>query len=442
MNQILKPGQTVRTESSGINCRVEEFLGGGGQGEVYRVTLGDRQMALKWFFPHYVKIDRRLRARLETAIKTGCPSDRFLWPIELASAKGVPEFGYIMPLREARFKGLHDLMRRRVEPSFRALATAGFELADSFWHLHSKGLCYRDISFGNVFLDPTSGEVRVCDNDNVDVDGRKGWIGGTPRFMAPEIVRGETYPSTQTDLFSLAVLLFYIFIMHHPLDGRREAEIRCMDVRAMTKLYGTEPLFIFNPDDSSNEPVPGYHDNALELWPIYPQFLRDLFTRSFTNGIRDPLSGRVRETEWKQGMIRLRDLIVCCPNCREESLHNPEAKEVSDMETMCCWSCEKQHRVPLRIRIGHQIVILNHDTRLFPHHVDRQRMYDFSTPIAKVTQHPRNPNVWGLKNLSEGKWTAVVRGEETKEVDPGRSIALAPGTKIHFGRAEGEIVSR
>jgi serine/threonine protein kinase len=49
----------------------------------------------------------------------------------------------------------------------------------------------------------------IADNDNVSVDGA-GVLGvlGTPRFMAPEIVRGETVPSTQTDLFSLSVLIF------------------------------------------------------------------------------------------------------------------------------------------------------------------------------------------------------------------------------------------
>ena len=41
--------------------------------------------------------------------------------------------------------------------------------------------------------------------------------------MAPEIVRGQAKASTETDLFSLAVLLFYMLFMHHPLEGAREA---------------------------------------------------------------------------------------------------------------------------------------------------------------------------------------------------------------------------
>src|SRR5205807_1017258 len=144
----------------------------------------------------------------------GPPSDRFLWPLELAGCDDLPGFGYLMELRENRFKGIVDMMAGRVEPSFTALASAGFELADSYLLLHSKGLCYRDISFGNVFLDPHSGEVRICDNDNVDVDGQPGEIGGTPRFMAPELVRGDQTPSIKTDRYSLAVLLFYLFMIH------------------------------------------------------------------------------------------------------------------------------------------------------------------------------------------------------------------------------------
>ena len=106
--------------------------------------------------------------------------------------------------------------------------------------------------------------------------------------MAPEVVRGDDLPSTQTDLFSLAVLLFLILMNHHPLDGRKETEIHCFDLQAMTRLYGCEPVFIFDPADESNRPLPGYHDNALAYWPIYPRFLQEKFIQSFTAGIERP----------------------------------------------------------------------------------------------------------------------------------------------------------
>ena len=37
-------------------------------------------------------------------------------------------------------------------PSFDSVITACVQLADSFYKLHKKDLCYRDISFGNFFF--------------------------------------------------------------------------------------------------------------------------------------------------------------------------------------------------------------------------------------------------------------------------------------------------
>ncbi len=440
MNQILKPRQKFHNEASGSDLEVESLLGGGGQGEVYRTNLGGKPLALKWYFPHYLQQDSRLRERIEMIINFGTPSDRFLWPLELVSAQNVPGFGYIMSLRDPKLKGIVDLVKRRVEPSFRALATAGFELAHSYLQLHAKGLCYRDISFGNVFFDPDSGDVRICDNDNVDVDGQaEGGVLGTPRFMAPEVVRGEVLPSTQTDLFSLAVLLFYMLMVHHPLEGKKEAQIHALDLPAMTKLYGNEPVFIFDPDDDSNRPVPGLHDNAIEFWPIYPQFLHDLFIKAFTVGIRDPQHGRVRESEWRSGMIRLRDSIVYCGNCGMENFYDTEALKASGGKPGRCWSCKKELRLPPRVRIGKNTIMLNHDTQLYPHHIDDQKMWDFATPVAAIVQKPDDPKVWGLKNLSGDKWVITTVDGKMKDVVPGQSVTLASDTKINFGHLEGTI---
>jgi DNA-binding helix-hairpin-helix protein with protein kinase domain len=432
--EMFRPGRIVETSATRLSCEVEQFLGGGAQGEVYRARLGGRDVALKWYFPNSATDQQR--ASLERLVRKGPPDRRFLWPMELATASGTPGFGYIMMLREPRYRGLVDLMRRRIDPSLRALVTAGFELADSFLQLHSKGLCYRDISFGNLFLDPDTGAVLICDNDNVTVDGDfSSQILGTPRFMAPEIVRGEALPSTQTDLFSLAVLLFYLFLIHHPLEGRRELSIHSFDLPAMTKLYGDEPLFIFHPADRSNEPVRGYHDNAIASWPIYPTMLRDLFTRAFTDGISDPAHGRVREGEWRSALICLRDSLMYCQMCATENFLDP-----ADGSTPRCWNCEHLIQAPFRLRIGRNVVVLNHDTKLFPHHIDEQRPYNFADPVAAITRHPTVAGVWGLKNLSTENWSFQTAGDALPaEIPPGRTVTLATGTRINFGRAEGEI---
>lgn len=437
--RILQDGQTVKTVTSNRDCKVEQFLGGGGQGEVYRAVLDGQVIALKWYFPAQATPEQR--SGLEILIKKGPPTARFLWPMELTESPDVVGFGYVMPLRAPHYKSIVDLMKRRVEPTFRALATAGLQLADSFLDLHAAGLCYRDISFGNVFFAPDTGEILICDNDNVGVD-KQGAAGvlGTPRFMAPEIVRGEALPSSDTDLYSLAVLLFYMLMVHHPLEGQRELDIKCLDLPAMNKLYGTDPLFIFDPNNDANRPVPGVHDNAIEFWPLYPMFLRDLFTRSFTKGLADPLNGRVRESEWRAAMAQLLDSIFYCSHCGMEAFYDVDALKNSGGQPGLCWNCKSQLVLPPRIRIKEAIVMLNHDTKLYPHHIDDQRLYDFSKPVAEVSQHPQDPSIWGLKNLSDEKWTITTDGGQSyQDVEPQRSARLTVGMRINFGKEEGEI---
>ena len=82
-------------------------------------------------------------------------------------------------------------MYGKIETSFRALSTLGFLLADNFFRLHAEGLCYRDINFGNIFFNPVTGDVRIGDTDNVDVNGRPGSIAGVPGVTRSSVWRNS-----------------------------------------------------------------------------------------------------------------------------------------------------------------------------------------------------------------------------------------------------------
>jgi len=436
MNQFLKVGKEVVSQDSERICRVEEFLGGGGQGEVYRVNLEGDYLALKWYYPETINI--AYQKNLERLIYKGPPNENFLWPMELVFDPDLDGFGYLMPLRDNLYKGIVDLMKRRIEPSFHTLAMAGFNLAHSFLQLHSKGMCYSDISFGNVFLHPENGDALICDNDNCIFDGERAGIKGTPRFMAPEVVKGKN-PDIQSDLFSLAVLLFYMFFLHHPLEGKKESIIKCFDLPAMKKLYGYEPVFIFDPWDDSNRPVPGLHDNAIVHWQLYPRFFKNLFTRAFTSGITDPLNGRIRETEWRSAMLKLHDSIIYCPTCSVENFYDLDpARETADYKVYC-WSCQGEVALPPALKINQSYIMLNGDTKIYPHHVNINAAFDFSYPVATINRHPDKPEIWGLKNLGPEKWVSTNAKGLVQNVDPGKSVTLTEGTRINFGNIEGEM---
>lgn len=83
--------------------------------------------------------------------------------------------------------------------------------------------------------------------------------------------------------------------------------------------------------------------------------------------------------------------------------------------------------------------MLNYDSQLYAHHLNSEKEIDFSVPVAEVTRHPSKPDVWGLKNMSDEKWSVTHRDGDLRDVPPGRTVALVLGTKIHFGRADGEI---
>ncbi len=428
MNEQLQPG-AVLTSQCGAQYTVEKFLGDGAQGEVYDVTCGGRHYALKWYYPH-VAIPAQKKA-LEELLRRGSPDSRFLWPQDLLSGGG--DLGYIMPLRPSRYKGINALLKRRVEPSFAALSRAVYNMTQAYEKLHAEGLCYRDISRGNVFFDPDTGDVLICDTDNVSPSGTyDSLINGTPRFMAPEIVRGEARPSRETDLFSLAVLMFYMLMVAHPLEGQLEANIRCLDTPAMNQLFGTAPVFIYDPNNDSNRPVPGYHDNAIVFWnTVYPQQLKDLFTRSFTTGLC-AVNQRVTEKEWLRALANLISGIFRCPNCGCELFYD-ETKE-----DHVCWNCGLAIRKPPALAIGKDRIVLWRNAKVYAHHVRGD--FDITTILGSAVANPHDPQQRGIRNDSADNWV-YIRPDGTKTIlPPGRSAAIAPGAKIDFGQAVGEFL--
>ena len=423
---MLSSGQRLHSNYE-IDYKVVKLLGSGGQGEVYDIEVGAKHYALKWYYPHMSTPQQK--AILMKLLETGSPDQRFLWPLDYIEKDG--QFGYVMPLRPVEYKSIVDLMKRKAEPSFKALCKAGYELSDAFQKLHSLGYSYCDISFGNAFLNPDTGEILICDNDNVVVNGESlEGVQGTLGFMAPEIIKGEKGPSTETDLFSLAILLFYMFMLHHPLEGAREANIKCLDIHAKQKLYGEDPLFIWDPQDDSNRPIAGYQDNAIIYWRLYPNFIKQLFTAAFTDGMKNP-NKRIVENQWKRAFLKLSDHIMHCAHCGAENFY--EGEEHIGVKPIC-WCCNHTLETPIVLELHKQYVVLEKDTVIYKHHLEQN--FDLDTAIAKVTKHP-SLDKWGLQNVTAKDWQGKKPNGEKLIVPSQKNAPLAAGLQLIF--EEGQI---
>jgi eukaryotic-like serine/threonine-protein kinase len=441
----LKIGQPLRGITSGLACRVDTFIGEGGQGEVYRIDLDGKPYALKWYNDQVLRMDRGLRHRLQVAIDRGAPSAKFLWPFELASLPDGSRLGYLMPLRRPGYTDLHSLFHETVNPSFRTLATMGCLLTDALFALHAKGLAYRDLNAGNVFFDQASGDIEICDNDNVDVDGAPSLIGGVREFQAPEIVLQQASTSRATDLHSLAVMLFKLLHIGHPLRGKRELDHpNLASDLATRRLYGSEAKFVFDPADDSNRPLPELHARVIGYWGIYPEFLRELFIRAFTEGLFDPAHGRVQETEWRRAMSRLRDSVQTCPGCGAGNFYDAK-RVVARQSGFACWGCAAElPSAPPRLgirRVGARhgeapahVVVLDRGAQLFAHHTAASEI-DYAAPTGILEIDADRVR---LVNCSRSNWSATRHGESTT-IAPEAAVELTNGLRIRFERTEGEI---
>ncbi|HVK29270.1 MAG TPA: hypothetical protein VM575_13085 [Nocardioides sp.] len=407
-------------------ARVMSLLGQGGQGYVFEVRRDSGEpLALKWYKPESATAQQY--DEMQQLVEIGSPHQRFLWPLSMARVATEPSFGYVMHLRHQRFLELSYLLLNAdrdgqpLDVSFSSIIELCRQLSYSFLRLHARGLCYRDISFGNVFFDPGNGDVLICDNDNVGIDNGTGRVLGTPYFMAPEVVRDTTYrtlPNTDTDRHSLAVLLFYSLFLGHPLEGARtDAGMR--DAHWLMTHFGTEPLFCMHPTRGDNRPA----QIVQQYWSIYPQFLRDLFVQAFVDGIDQP-GARVTEGQWIKAMDRLRDGILACPTCGTTNFWAPGD------DTVTCWQDRTVFRPPYLLQVGRRTIAVGPQSAIRSDHLTSGT--DHPTVLARVRQHPDAPDRWGLHNVSDFSWPIAYPGGQNFLLEPDRTIELVEGARIQI----------
>ena len=229
VKMIHRLGHQVRRARALGSYRLEEPLGKGGMGEVFRAThqMLARPAAVKLIRPEILGssspgaarvIIQRFRREAEAAASLRSPHTISLYDFGVANDG---TFFFVMELLDGL--DLETLVDRfGPVPPERSVYLLR-QVCDSLQEAHSRGLVHRDIKPSNIFTCRLGLEVdfvKVLDFGlvkAVDEGGREATLltapdstTGTPAYIAPEMVRGDRVADHRVDLYTLGCVAYWL----------------------------------------------------------------------------------------------------------------------------------------------------------------------------------------------------------------------------------------
>ena len=114
-------------------------------------------------------------------------------------------------ISDPEFDATKSFPKNVIGKNFQRIAEIGVEVASALSYAHTRGIVHRDIKPGNLILD-RNGKIWVTDfglakfQVRLDDESLTKDLVGTPRYMAPEQVRGNS--TAMSDVYSLGVTLY------------------------------------------------------------------------------------------------------------------------------------------------------------------------------------------------------------------------------------------
>ncbi|HKU73330.1 MAG TPA: serine/threonine-protein kinase [Pyrinomonadaceae bacterium] len=216
---------------------LEERLGSGGMGKVYRARhlSMDRPVAIKFLHTRFSE-DEAARVRLLTEARAAVT-------LRHANAVSVTDFGQtvegwvyiVMELLEGRT--LREIVSREAPLETARATSIMLQASDAVAAAHQAGIIHRDLKPSNILVTQSADQpavVKVFDfgiakffaanNDDESELAQSNTVIGTPRYMSPEQHNGsELTPAT--DVYSLGVILYEMLTGMVPFSGSTPAEI-------------------------------------------------------------------------------------------------------------------------------------------------------------------------------------------------------------------------
>ena len=222
-------GHQVRRARELGSYRLEELLGKGGMGEVFRAThqMLARPAAVKLIRPEILGsssrgaarvIVERFRREAEAAASLRSPHTISLYDFGVANDG---TFFFVMELLDGL--DLETLVERFGPLPPERCVYLLRQVCDSLAEAHTRGLVHRDIKPSNIFtcrLGLAVDFVKVLDFGlvkAVDEGGREATLltapdstTGTPAYIAPEMVRGDRIADHRVDIYTLGCVAYWL----------------------------------------------------------------------------------------------------------------------------------------------------------------------------------------------------------------------------------------
>lgn len=203
------------------NYQIVDRLGEGGMGSVYRAVdrMLDREIAIKVLRPDLSQKDaliERFRQEAKALARLGHPYIATLYGLEQHDDE------LLMIMEFVRGDTLEALVERSGRLSWPRACEICISMLDALDHAHEMGVVHRDIKPANIML-AHNGAVKVMDFGIARMLDRTrqtqvGHAVGTPRYMAPEQIRGMEVDG-RTDLYATGAVLFELITGHMAFDA-------------------------------------------------------------------------------------------------------------------------------------------------------------------------------------------------------------------------------
>jgi tetratricopeptide (TPR) repeat protein/predicted Ser/Thr protein kinase len=236
----LQPGMTL-----GDRYRIEDVLGSGGMGAVYRARdlELDREVALKVIRPHLAEDqDIIKRFKQEIILSREVTHRNVVRIYDLGQADDIR----FISMEYVEGTDLSHTLRKRGALPVEEAVSIVEQVCLALDAAHSEGVVHRDLKPQNIMTEP-DGRVVVMDFGiarSLELSGMTatGSLLGTPDYMSPEQVKGERVDA-RADLFALGVILYQLLTGELPYKG--ETPMAAMYTRTQTR---PPPIRDLNPE--------------------------------------------------------------------------------------------------------------------------------------------------------------------------------------------------